>query len=303
MTGAAELHCGSCGAPLATRDRFCERCGAPAPVHEAPPARFPDEADRVELDLGTAAAVSDRGLVHRRNEDAFHVEVLGTATGAAVVCDGISLASAGDAAARTAAAAAGAVLDFAIRDPARIAGDEMGAAMAEAIQAAARAVEEVEWTTRTGRVVPSCTLVAAIWHGNEIAVGWAGDSRAYWIAGEGSGQLTVDDSFAAEAVAEGVLTPEEAARSPFMHSITHWVGPDAPGRPPRVVTFHPDGPGRLLLCTDGLWNYADTPEALRELIDALPSESPPADIARALTDAAVERGGRDNITVAVVDIS
>ena len=65
-------------------------------------------------------------------------------------------------------------------------------------------------------------------------------------------QLTVDDSFAEEAVAEGVLTPEQAAKSPFLHSITHWVGPDSPARPPRTVTLRP--PQARPLFERLLWN-------------------------------------------------
>jgi serine/threonine protein phosphatase PrpC len=57
-----------------------------------------------------------------------------------------------------------------------------------------------------------------------------------------------------------------------------------------------------VLCTDGLWNYVVSPAELAELIDALPASASPAAVARALTDTAVARGGRDNITVAVVEV-
>jgi serine/threonine protein phosphatase PrpC len=145
------------------------------------------------------------------------------------------------------------------------------------------------------------SLVSALGRGGEIVVGWAGDSRAYWIDAVEARQLTVDDSWAEEGIARGVLTPEQAARSPFLHSITNWVGPDAPERIPRLTAFAPERPGRLLLCSDGLWNYAPTTDELRELLAALPGHASPAAVARALTDTALARGGRDNITVAVVD--
>ena len=54
-------------------------------------------------------------------------------------------------------------------------------AIVEAILAANDAVVQVEWTTRTQRVDPSCTLVSALCRGGEITVGWVGDSRAYWF--------------------------------------------------------------------------------------------------------------------------
>ncbi|HUA46302.1 MAG TPA: protein phosphatase 2C domain-containing protein [Solirubrobacteraceae bacterium] len=253
---------------------------------------------RIERDLALAAAVSDQGLVHHRNEDAFHLDVFDERRVAVVVCDGISSASAGNVAARDAARAAGAVLSKAAADPAL----DATQATLEAIEAARSAVLEVEWTTRTRRVDPSCTLVSALCRGGNAVIGWVGDSRAYWFDGVEACQLTVDDSFAEEGVAKGLLTPEQAAKSPFLHSITHWVGPDAPERPPRLVELAPERAGRLVLCTDGLWNYAPGAEELGRLVEELPAGAAPAAVARALTDMANARGGHDNITVAVVDI-
>jgi serine/threonine protein phosphatase PrpC len=255
--------------------------------------------DRLELDLGSAAAVSDRGVVHGRNEDAFRLELGPGGSIAAVICDGTSSASAGNAAAREAAGAAGAVLSRALGEPA---GEPRGA-MAEAIRAAEDAVVRVPWTTRTRRVDPSCTLVAALCRPREIAIGWVGDSRAYWLDSNGAvEQLTVDDSFAAEGVARGILTAEQAANSPFLHAITHWVGPNSPERPPNTTFRHPDRPGRLLLCTDGLWNYAPTIPELSELLASLPGDASALDVARSLVDTALARGGNDNVTVALIGI-
>jgi serine/threonine protein phosphatase PrpC len=290
----AQEQCPNCQAPLHDGDMFCEQCGAR--LAEDDPGT--NEQDRIELDLALAAAVSDRGRVHRRNEDSFFLEVIDGRGVAAVVCDGISSASAGNAAARDAAKTAGEVLAGALADPDR----DPTTAMMDAIQAANGAVEMVPWTTRTGRVDPSCTLVSALRRGNEVVIGWVGDSRAYWLDADQTRQLTVDDSLAEEGIARGMLTPEQAAASPVLHTITHWVGPDAPARPPRLATLTPDRPGRLLLCTDGLWNYMPTTAELRELVDALPDGASPAAVARALADVAVARGGGDNITLAVIDI-
>jgi serine/threonine protein phosphatase PrpC len=295
MNIETRLTCPSCGAPQHAGDRFCEECGARLD-DEAVPERSGDT--RTELDLIVAAAVSDQGRKHRRNEDAFRLEVSGERNVAVVVCDGISSASAGNVAARDAAQAAGAILAEAVAQPDR----DAETAIHMAIQAANEAVVNVEWTTRTRRVDPSCTLVCALCRGSDVRVGWVGDSRAYWFDTDGSRQLTVDDSFAEEAVAQGVLTPEQAAKTPFLHSITHWVGPDSPARPPRVVALRPERPGRLVLCTDGLWNYAPGADELARLLRALPEGAAPAAVARALTDTANDRGGHDNITVAVVDI-
>jgi serine/threonine protein phosphatase PrpC len=69
-----------------------------------------------------------------------------------------------------------------------------------------------------------------------------------------------------------------------------------------MVALSPERPGRLIVCTDGLWNYMPTVEELSDLIGALPAGATAAAVARSLTDTALTRGGRDNITVAVVDI-
>ena len=114
--------------------------------------------------------------------------------------------------------------------------------------------------------------------------------------------LTADDSWAEEQVVGGLMTAEQAAADPRSHSITNWVGADAPERPPRIAQLAVDRPGRLILCSDGLWNYLSSPAELAGLVDALGGGAAPAAAARALTETALERGGHDNITVAVIEI-
>jgi serine/threonine protein phosphatase PrpC len=314
-----ELLCTACRAALEAGDRFCEQCGArqddDAPggcqVCGADASKIEDDGycsvcgagkrdpgDRIEVDLAVAAVISDRGRVHRRNEDAFALEVVTPGRIAAVVCDGISSASAGDVAAREAAEAALAVLVTALEDSEL---DGTGATT-EAVQAANAAVSRVSWTTRLDRGTPACTLVCALERDQQLVIGSVGDSRAYWIDDSGARQLTVDDSWAEEQVADGLLTVEEAFEDSRSHAITHWIGADAPDPAPRVAVISPDHPGRLLLCSDGLWNYMPTDSELGELLDALPAEASAAAVASALTDTAFARGGRDNITVAVIDV-
>jgi len=151
---------------------------------------------------------------------------------------------------------------------------------------------------------PACTFVAAALDATTLVVGWVGDSRAYWLPDDGVPlQLSTDDSWAAEAIAVG-FSREEAERAPQAHSITRWLGLDAPDAVPRTVARRLDVAGWLLLCSDGLWNYrseaADLKDLVRSVAAAIGSE--PLALAEALVAWANEQGGHDNITVALARV-
>ena len=95
-----------------------------------------------------------------------------------------------------------------------------------------------------------------------------GDSRVYLLPDAGDGQmLTVDDSMAQLLIAGG-MPRAEAEASKQAHSITRWLGKDSAEIVPRVGQVQVTGPGWLLACSDGLWNYASEPAALKEQIAA-----------------------------------
>jgi serine/threonine protein phosphatase PrpC len=135
-------------------------------------------------------------------------------------------------------------------------------------------------------------------------VGWVGDSRAYWIPQTRTRsapptRLTEDDSWLAQVLAAGTLTFAEAVTDHRAHAITAWLGEDATALDPHVVTFRPHGPGVVVVCTDGLWNYLDNADALAAMLPVQPPEAP-LGTARRLVQTALNCGGRDNITAAVV---
>src|SRR5207237_6513222 len=110
---------------------------------------------------------------------------------------------------------------------------------------------------------------------------------------------THDHSWAAEQVRSGILTEVEAAADPRAHALTGWLGGDVqPSPDPSVVTVAIPPGGCLLLCTDGLWNYAPGVGGLRELLLRFSAEDP-LEVAREFTEFARSSGGEDNITVAV----
>jgi serine/threonine protein phosphatase PrpC len=78
--------------------------------------------------------------------------------------------------------------------------------------------------------------------------------------------------------------------------ITRWLGADVADPQAHVVRFEPPGPGVVLICSDGLWNYRPDAAGLAKL--ALPAAfTDPLGAASALLTFALEAGGMDNITV------
>jgi len=151
---------------------------------------------------------------------------------------------------------------------------------------------------------PACTFVAAVLDSSTVVVGWVGDSRAYWLPDDGIPlQLSTDDSWAAEAIAVG-FSREEAERAPQAHSITRWLGTDAPDAVPRTVARRLESPGWLLLCSDGLWNYRSEAADLGDLVrtTAASTGAEPLALAEALVAWANQQGGHDNITVALARV-
>ena len=151
---------------------------------------------------------------------------------------------------------------------------------------------------------PACTFVAAVIEGRLLVTGCVGDSRAYWFPDAGPAQqVSSDDSWAGEAIAAG-HPRAEAENSPMAHSITRWLGCDAPDPVPHTVARQLDEPGWVLLCSDGLWNYwseaADLHERLLAAVAQVGQDG--AALAELLVAWANDKGGHDNITVALARI-
>jgi serine/threonine protein phosphatase PrpC len=189
-------------------------------------------------------------------------------------------------------------------------GDNPKDASVTAVMAAGRALTELAGPDGS----PAATYVSAIVSRDKITVCWLGDSRAYWLAANsplpvgpndtiditgGSRRVTRDDSLAEEIVSAGLASMDEAMASPQAHVITRWLGADLPDPQPHLEQFTPAGPGVLMLCSDGLWNYR--PEAAELAAMALPAAlTRPLDAAADLAKFALDSGGLDNITVVLI---
>jgi serine/threonine protein phosphatase PrpC len=145
----------------------------------------------------------------------------------------------------------------------------------------------------TDRLIAS-TVVALLFFGRHFACAWAGDSRLYLLRNGRLQQVTRDHSEVQEMVDAGLITPAEARVHPRGNVITRAVG----AQDSLVLEMVQDEvrPGDLfLLCTDGLTKMVEDHEIVALVRDL------PADLAvQRLIEATLERGARDNVTVAAV---
>ncbi|WP_431982680.1 PP2C family protein-serine/threonine phosphatase [Streptomyces qinglanensis] len=285
--------CVACGTGTIDSDGYCEHCGH----------KQPRERDHMESALDSVAAASDRGLRHHRNEDYFAIAEAAVPEGApatlAVVCDGVSSATRPDEASAAAAEAGCASLRRELP-----AGRHPQQAMHDALVAASEAVNALAADTpvEPSKNAPACTVVGAVSVEGVVTVGWIGDSRAYWVPDDRASppaRLTEDDSWAAQMVAAGLMNEAEAYADPRAHAITGWLGADAYEIDPHTCSFKPEQPGVVVVCTDGLWNYA---ESAGEMAAAVPADASarPLQAAQHLVGYALDGGGHDNVTVAVL---
>ncbi|WP_235523057.1 PP2C family serine/threonine-protein phosphatase [Cellulomonas sp. Root485] len=283
--------CRACGGTIAD-DGYCESCGEKAV----------SERDHwSELPSALVGGVSDRGRRKTRNEDAMALATSGP-TAVLVVCDGVSNVPDSDVASLAASRAARDVL---VTGPAGSTVGSWSALLLTAAAAADQAIKDAVGDTSHRAEPPSCTFVAAVVDGPTVVAGWLGDSRVYWLPDEGAAhQVSVDDSAANEMIARGVPRAKaEASREG--HAITRWLGPDAETVVPGTATTRASGPGWVLACSDGLWNYCSEATDVADLLHRTIAQvgTAPDVIAGELVRWANEQGGHDNITAALARVA
>jgi len=137
------------------------------------------------------------------------------------------------------------------------------------------------------------TAVSAIVRNSTLTVGWVGDSRAYLIRRGVLERLTEDHTWVNMAVREGTITREEAEKHPWKHVLTRAIG----GRDTvqsDIIEKALEPEDMVLLCSDGLTTMVEDPQILALLAP------PPATVeegAQKLVTAALDAGGKDNVTV------
>jgi PPM family protein phosphatase len=123
-----------------------------------------------------------------------------------------------------------------------------------------------------------------------------GDSRTYRLADGVLEQISVDHSVVQELIDKGKLSPSDAEHHPERHVITKAVGAGSHAEPDYWLIPASRG-DRLLVCSDGLSKELDDQEIARVLL----AEPAPEAAAARLVHEALLRGGRDNVSVIIVD--
>jgi PPM family protein phosphatase len=239
--------------------------------------------DALVLSWGSASHVGRRRKI---NEDGYLV-------GERVffVADGMGGHDAGEVASAVALETMSPLRDASVVDPERV---------AELVALAQERVRGID-TGPGGRGAGTTLTGAVVTHEDDVPY-WLfvnlGDSRTYLMSDGVLDQISVDHSEVQELVDAGMLTVAEARRHPRRNVVTRALGADDAPEPD--FRYVPVGRGdRVLVCSDGL-----TVELTDERITQVMLEQPdPQQAANALVAEAIEAGGRDNITVIVVDVT
>jgi len=239
----------------------------------------------------TLVAATDRGRSRTRNEDAHLVDA---SDGLIAVADGMGGHPAGD------VASAVAVEEVArhLRGPASP--EPLGERMLHAVLRADARVRDVGSAdpARHGMGTTLTALIAPPGAGR-VVIGHVGDSRAYLFENGRIRQLTRDHTWIEQQIATGALTRDEAHGHRWSHVLTQAAGA-GDEIDPDVLELEAS-PGQVyLLCSDGLTNMLTDLAIERTLGDTLPMGLEAT--AWALVDGANDRGGVDNITVALLRV-
>ena len=235
-------------------------------------------------------AKTDKGKVRSVNQDAFAANVLSGGAAFAVVCDGMGGASAGDIASKTAVEIISQYV-LASYNPS-MTSDDIIKLLSNAI---ASANIEVYTLSKKDEQLNGMgtTAVAAIVREQQAVICNVGDSRAYLIADELK-QLTRDHSVVQSLVESGKLSPEQAQIHPEKNVITRALGVEENVLTDSYCVDLAEN-DKILLCTDGLSNYANENSILRIVKDNALDK-----ITDLLIKEANNGGGRDNITAAII---
>ncbi|MDR1214852.1 MAG: serine/threonine-protein phosphatase [Propionibacteriaceae bacterium] len=292
--------CPICGGVI-DPDGYCTQCGAKA---QSGRDHFS------EAPASWVAGVCDIGRAHRCNEDALATAATDEPGQLAVivVCDGVTTSQDSDVASLAAARRA---RDLLWSDQpqglglSRTRASATAQRLRQAIQQANRVV--IEATAPDSPNPASSTIALALIDDSTCFWASLGDSRVYWLPDQGDAVLLSRDHSLAQSQIDQGVARAVAEASALAHTITKWLGLDATDLEPCAGHLRLDQPGWLLVCSDGLWNYASAAAALGRTVERAVLEPEPTDsplvLAQRLVDWANDQGGHDNVTVGLARCS
>lgn len=243
-----------------------------------------------------AAAKTDIGLVRRNNQDSFGAD---ERLGVWLVCDGMGGAAGGEIASSLAVESFLSVVRQELDTDSAQNGQQTCTAMRRAAAAANRTVvERASWDICYRGM--GSTLVAARIVEDSLTVIHVGDSRAYLFRDGCASQLTQDHTWVAEQVRRGAMAQAEAEASSMRSVITRAIGAEADLRPDLYEAKVQAG-DHLLLTSDGLTHHVTTAELVERFSHG--AERTVEQRCQELVDLALARGGSDNVTCIVLQVT
>lgn len=236
------------------------------------------------------AVLTDIGLVREENQDEVRAKDYGSNI-LAVVCDGMG----GERAGRQASTIAVRELfdHFEARYRSGMDAEEIRALLLSSISAA----NSVIYTTARidyASYGMGTTCVAAFVERDMISIASVGDSRAYLLEHGSMRRITSDHTVVNMLYQQGKITKEEMKHHPQRNMLTRAVGVERVVHPDYFRIPHEDD-FTLLLCSDGLSGCCSSAE-IAQILKRVPFERAPD----ALVALSLQKGGRDNISVAIV---
>lgn len=239
-------------------------------------------------------AKTDPGRTRENNEDSFAFD---QATGVAVLADGMGGYNAGEVASGMATSIITSEMNRWLTE----------AATAATVQDIRRALEICVANANTAiyRAAHAnaqysgmgTTLVLGVFKDANLVLGHIGDSRCYRLRQGQMARITKDHSLLQEQIDAGLLTPEQAELSANKNLVTRALGVDDSV----LLEVHDhvvEAGDTYLMCSDGLSDLVRDQEIAKILLMPIPADVQ----AQALIDAANAQGGRDNITVLLVQV-
>lgn len=254
------------------------------------------------------SAVSDTGIVRKKNEDNCLLDDRGTRFAekccdvfelnnkirrVLAVCDGMGGEAYGDLASRIAVTSFSEFLPYIREAPADKLHDTVNLCASEINNRICDMAAEMH-AGRSGS-----TLAMVCIDGETVRAFNIGDSRIYFYRNGSLNQITEDQTLAMRKVKAGIYTLEEAKKSRDSHGLTSYLGCDIRRIGLKALAypeFNARG-GKILICSDGLTDMCSD-ESIAKILSGNPENT-----AGVLVQNALKNGGADNITCIVIDFS